>query len=129
MPFFLVEEPNEEKSGLTMFLLSIDLTIERVATIFLLQDIQAKGQDVVFLFRFRIGDRKIGTTNQKARPPISFLGLRRPIKGRYDHVFVWIGTTDEKVGVPFRRDGRDMANSSITINGWLRDFLWAQASQ
>lgn len=25
--------------------------------------------------------------------------------------------------------GGNFAQSSITINGWLRDFLWAQASQ
>ena len=25
--------------------------------------------------------------------------------------------------------GGNFANSSITINGWLRDFLWSQASQ
>ena len=25
--------------------------------------------------------------------------------------------------------GGNFAQSSITINGWLRDFLWSQASQ
>ena len=25
--------------------------------------------------------------------------------------------------------GGNFAQSAITINGWLRDFLWAQASQ
>lgn len=25
--------------------------------------------------------------------------------------------------------GGNFSQSSITINGWLRDFLWAQASQ
>jgi len=46
-------------------------------------------------------------------------------------------TSDYRVGIitaskfvgPFDGTGGNFAQSSITINGWLRDFLWAQASQ
>jgi photosystem I P700 chlorophyll a apoprotein A1 len=40
---------------------------------------------------------------------------------------VW-GTISDK-GIITHITGGNFAQSSITINGWLRDFLWAQASQ
>ncbi|KAL5668498.1 hypothetical protein ACJX0J_020719, partial [Zea mays] len=40
---------------------------------------------------------------------------------------VW-GTISDK-GIVTHITGGNFAQSSITINGWLRDFLWAQASQ
>ncbi|PHU30256.1 Photosystem I chlorophyll a apoprotein A1 [Capsicum chinense] len=40
---------------------------------------------------------------------------------------VWGSVSDE--GVVTHITGGNFAQSSITINGWLRDFLWAQASQ
>jgi len=40
---------------------------------------------------------------------------------------VWGSTTDN--GSISHITGGNFAQSSITINGWLRDFLWAQASQ
>jgi len=40
---------------------------------------------------------------------------------------VWGSVSDE--GVVSHITGGNFTNSSITINGWLRDFLWAQASQ
>ncbi|TYH31249.1 hypothetical protein ES288_A01G158700v1, partial [Gossypium darwinii] len=40
---------------------------------------------------------------------------------------VW-GTISDQ-GVVTHITGGNFAQSSITINGWLRDFLWAQASQ
>nr|YP_009555703.1 photosystem I P700 apoprotein A1 [Selaginella kraussiana]AZU95820.1 photosystem I P700 apoprotein A1 [Selaginella kraussiana] len=40
---------------------------------------------------------------------------------------VW-GSVDDQ-GMVTRITGGNFAQSSITINGWLRDFLWAQASQ
>ncbi|MBA0804176.1 hypothetical protein Gohar_014323, partial [Gossypium harknessii] len=40
---------------------------------------------------------------------------------------VW-GTISDQ-GVVIHITGGNFAQSSITINRWLRDFLWAQASQ
>jgi len=40
---------------------------------------------------------------------------------------VWGSVSDD--GVVSHITGGNFTNSSITINGWLRDFLWAQASQ
>ncbi|KAJ0526389.1 Photosystem I P700 chlorophyll a apoprotein A1 [Helianthus annuus] len=40
---------------------------------------------------------------------------------------VWGSISDQ--GVVTHITGGNFAQSSITINGWLRDFLWAQASQ
>ncbi|KAI3877967.1 hypothetical protein MKX03_027145 [Papaver bracteatum] len=40
---------------------------------------------------------------------------------------VWGSINDQ--GVVTHITGGNFAQSSITINGWLRDFLWAQASQ
>lgn len=40
---------------------------------------------------------------------------------------VWGSVSDQ--GVVTHITGGNFAQSSITINGWLRDFLWAQASQ
>ncbi|PHT34494.1 Photosystem I chlorophyll a apoprotein A1 [Capsicum baccatum] len=40
---------------------------------------------------------------------------------------VWDNVSDQ--GVVTYITGGNFAQSSITINGWLRDFLWAQASQ
>lgn len=40
---------------------------------------------------------------------------------------VWGSVSDQ--GVVTHIMGGNFAQSSITINGWLRDFLWAQASQ
>jgi photosystem I P700 chlorophyll a apoprotein A1 len=40
---------------------------------------------------------------------------------------VWGSVSEE--GVVSHITGGNFTNSSITINGWLRDFLWAQASQ
>jgi photosystem I P700 chlorophyll a apoprotein A1 len=40
---------------------------------------------------------------------------------------VWGSISDQ--GVVAHITGGNFAQSSITINGWLRDFLWAQASQ
>ena len=40
---------------------------------------------------------------------------------------VWGNISDQ--GVVTHITGGNFAQSSITINGWLRDFLWAQASQ
>jgi photosystem I P700 chlorophyll a apoprotein A1 len=40
---------------------------------------------------------------------------------------VWGNINDQ--GVVTHITGGNFAQSSITINGWLRDFLWAQASQ
>ncbi|PHT36604.1 Photosystem I chlorophyll a apoprotein A1 [Capsicum baccatum] len=40
---------------------------------------------------------------------------------------VWGNVSDQ--GVVTHITGGNFAQSSITINGWLRDFLWAQASQ
>ncbi|EEF44003.1 conserved hypothetical protein [Ricinus communis] len=41
---------------------------------------------------------------------------------------VWGSISDQRVKVTHITGG-NFAQSSITINGWLRDFLWAQASQ
>uniref|UniRef100_A0A1Y3BXN1 Putative photosystem I PsaA/PsaB n=1 Tax=Helianthus annuus TaxID=4232 RepID=A0A1Y3BXN1_HELAN len=43
------------------------------------------------------------------------------------HSDVWGSISDQ--GVVTHITGGNFAQSSITINGWLRDFLWAQASQ
>nr|AEX37306.1 photosystem I P700 chlorophyll a apoprotein A1 [Arbutus unedo] len=40
---------------------------------------------------------------------------------------VWGSISDQ--GIVTHITGGNFAQSSITINGWLRDFLWAQASQ
>nr|AKI29326.1 photosystem I P700 apoprotein A1 [Selaginella uncinata] len=40
---------------------------------------------------------------------------------------VWGSVNDQ--GIVTHITGGNFAQSSITINGWLRDFLWAQASQ
>jgi photosystem I P700 chlorophyll a apoprotein A1 len=40
---------------------------------------------------------------------------------------VW-GTISDQ-GIVTHITGGNFAQSSITINGWLRDFLWPQASQ
>ncbi|KAL8259297.1 hypothetical protein R6Q59_027250 [Mikania micrantha] len=40
---------------------------------------------------------------------------------------VWGGLSDQEVGTHIT--GGNFAKSSITINWWLRDFLWAHASQ
>ncbi|KAL8259358.1 hypothetical protein R6Q59_027311, partial [Mikania micrantha] len=40
---------------------------------------------------------------------------------------VWGGLSDQEVGTHITEG--NFAKSSITINGWLRDFLWAHASQ
>ncbi|KAJ8433185.1 hypothetical protein Cgig2_025576 [Carnegiea gigantea] len=45
----------------------------------------------------------------------------------WDHSDVWGNISDQ--GVVTHITGGNFAQSSITINGWLRDFLWAQASQ
>jgi photosystem I P700 chlorophyll a apoprotein A1 len=39
---------------------------------------------------------------------------------------VWGNVTSSSIS---HITGGNFATSSITINGWLRDFLWAQASQ
>ncbi|KAH0660584.1 hypothetical protein KY289_029332 [Solanum tuberosum] len=41
--------------------------------------------------------------------------------------YVWHSVSDQ--GIVTHITGGNFAQSSITINGWLRDFLWAQASQ
>ncbi|CAL5180172.1 unnamed protein product [Lathyrus oleraceus] len=41
---------------------------------------------------------------------------------------VWGSINDQGVDNSYHRE-ENFAQSSITINGWLRDFLWAQASQ
>jgi photosystem I P700 chlorophyll a apoprotein A1 len=38
------------------------------------------------------------------------------------------GTVDGSGNITYMA-GQNFAQSAITINGWLRDFLWAQASQ
>ncbi|CAN6472612.1 unnamed protein product [Victoria cruziana] len=43
------------------------------------------------------------------------------------HLDVWGSISDQ--GVVTHITGEKFAQSSITINGWLRDFLWAQSSQ
>ncbi|CAN6476831.1 unnamed protein product [Victoria cruziana] len=40
---------------------------------------------------------------------------------------VWGSISDQ--GVVTHITGENFAQSSITINGWLQDFLWAQSSQ
>ena len=40
---------------------------------------------------------------------------------------IWGSVSDE--GIVSHITGGNFAQSAITINGWLRDFLWAQASQ
>ena len=40
---------------------------------------------------------------------------------------VWGSISDQAVVTHIT--GGNFAQSSITINGWLREFLWAQASQ
>nr|CAD1835862.1 unnamed protein product [Ananas comosus var. bracteatus] len=68
-------------------------------------------------------------------PDKANLGFRFPCDGpgRGGHVNwkmqsdVW-GTISDQ-GVVTHITGGNFAQSSITINGWLRDFLWAQASQ
>ncbi|KAI5582020.1 hypothetical protein BDE02_07G057300 [Populus trichocarpa] len=78
-------------------------------------------------------------------PDKANLGFRFPTWKRgdkvsaWDHVFlglfwiwkmqsdVWGSISDQ--GVVTHITGGNFAQSSITINGWLRDFLWAQASQ
>ncbi|KAL8522474.1 hypothetical protein ACS0TY_012585 [Phlomoides rotata] len=84
-------------------------------------------------------------------PDKANLGFRFPCDGpgrggtcqvsAWDHVFlglfwmynsisvsdVWGSISDQ--GVVTHIKGGNFAQSSITINGWLRDFLWAQASQ
>ncbi|KAJ6952201.1 photosystem I P700 chlorophyll a apoprotein A1 [Populus alba x Populus x berolinensis] len=77
------------------------------------------------------------------------LGFRFPCDGlgrggtcqvsAWDHVFLglfWMYNAISVVifhfsdqGVVTHITGGNFAQSSITINGWLRDFLWAQASQ
>ncbi|KAL8265186.1 hypothetical protein R6Q59_023316 [Mikania micrantha] len=81
-------------------------------------------------------------------PDKANLGFRFPCDGpgrgggtcqvsAWDHVFLglfWMYTSDvwgsiSDQGVVTHITGGNFAQSSITINGWLRDFLWAQASQ
>ncbi|KAK8370562.1 hypothetical protein V6Z12_A01G185000 [Gossypium hirsutum] len=48
----------------------------------------------------------------------------------WDHVFLrlfWMYNSIRDQGVVTHITGGNFAQSSITINGWLRDFLWAQA--
>ncbi|KAL5646922.1 hypothetical protein ACJX0J_003328 [Zea mays] len=82
-------------------------------------------------------------------PDKANLGFRFPCDGpgrggtcqvsAWDHVFLglfWIwkmqsdvwGTISDQ-GIVTHITGGNFAQSSITNNGWLRDFLWAQASQ
>ncbi|KAJ1680551.1 hypothetical protein LUZ63_024231 [Rhynchospora breviuscula] len=70
-------------------------------------------------------------------PDKANLGFRFPCDGpgrggtcqvsAWDHSDVW-GTISDQ-GIVTHITGGNFAQSSITINGWLRDFLWAQASQ
>ncbi|KAF9660718.1 hypothetical protein SADUNF_SadunfMtG0001400 (mitochondrion) [Salix dunnii] len=57
-------------------------------------------------------------------PDKANLGFRFPTWKRGN---VWGSISDQ--GVVTHITGGNFAQSSITINGWLRDFLWAQASQ
>ncbi|KAL5643878.1 hypothetical protein ACJX0J_001511, partial [Zea mays] len=73
-------------------------------------------------------------------PDKANLGFRGTCQvSAWDHVFLglfWIwkmqsdvwGTISDQ-GIVTHITGGNFAQSSITINGWLRDFLWAQASQ
>ncbi|QHO48657.1 Photosystem I P700 chlorophyll a apoprotein [Arachis hypogaea] len=64
-------------------------------------------------------------------PDKANLGFRFPCdgpgRGGTCQSDVW-GTISDQ-GVVTHITGGNFAQSSITINGWLRDFLWAQASQ
>ncbi|KAF9625451.1 hypothetical protein IFM89_022848 [Coptis chinensis] len=64
-------------------------------------------------------------------PDKANLGFRFPCdgpgKGGTCQSDVWGSINDQ--GVVTHITGENFAQSSITINGWLRDFLWAQASQ
>ncbi|KAL1562881.1 photosystem I P700 apoprotein A1 [Salvia divinorum] len=59
-------------------------------------------------------------------PDKANLGFRFPCDG-LGIGDVWGSISDQ--GVVTHITGGNFAQSSITINGWLRDFLWAQASQ
>ena len=89
--------------------------------------------------------------NSRLIPDKASLGFRFPCDGpgrggtcqvsAWDHVFLglfWMYNCISIVIFHFSwkmqsdvwgLTGGNFANSSITINGWLRDFLWAQASQ
>ncbi|CAN0929585.1 Photosystem I P700 chlorophyll a apoprotein A1 [Linum grandiflorum] len=64
-------------------------------------------------------------------PDKANLGFRFPCdgpgRGGTCQSDVWGSISDQ--GVVTHITGGNFAQSSITINGWLRDFLWAQASQ
>ncbi|KAK6772054.1 hypothetical protein RDI58_030691 [Solanum bulbocastanum] len=64
-------------------------------------------------------------------PDKANLGFRFPCdgpgRGGTCQSDVWGSVSDQ--GVVTHITGGNFAQSSITINGWLRDFLWAQASQ
>ncbi|KAL0298029.1 UNVERIFIED_CONTAM: Photosystem I chlorophyll a apoprotein A1 [Sesamum calycinum] len=60
-------------------------------------------------------------------PDKANLGFRFPCDGPGKGSDVWGSISDQ--GVVTHITGGNFAQSSITINGWLRDFLWAQASQ
>ncbi|KAI7979968.1 Photosystem I P700 chlorophyll a apoprotein A1 [Camellia lanceoleosa] len=64
-------------------------------------------------------------------PDKANLGFRFPCdgpgRGGTCQSDVWGSISDQ--GIVTHITGGNFAQSSITINGWLRDFLWAQASQ
>ncbi|KAL5646823.1 hypothetical protein ACJX0J_000523 [Zea mays] len=72
-------------------------------------------------------------------PDKANLGFRFPCDGHgrggtcqvsaWDHVFLGLFWMYNSISVVIFHFRGNFAQSSITINGWLRDFLWAQASQ
>ncbi|KAL0903036.1 hypothetical protein M5K25_028274 [Dendrobium thyrsiflorum] len=67
-------------------------------------------------------------------PDKANLGFRFPCDGPVIFHFSWkmqsdVWGTISDQGVVTHITGGNFAQSSITINGWLQDFLWAQASQ
>ncbi|KAJ3667337.1 hypothetical protein LUZ60_018430 [Juncus effusus] len=87
-------------------------------------------------FRFLVMDLDEGGTCQVSAWDHVFLGLFWMYNSISIVIFhfswkmqsdVW-GTISDQ-GVVTHITGGNFAQSSITINGWLRDFLWAQASQ
>ncbi|KAH0753301.1 hypothetical protein KY285_006449 [Solanum tuberosum] len=61
-------------------------------------------------------------------PDKANLGFRFPCDGPGRGGQMFGGSVSDQ-GVVTHITGGNFAQSSITINGWLRDFLWAQASQ